>query len=260
MSDSPAFFRPIGILARREWFALFRSPLAWTLLGVTSAMAGFMFYSALSLFQAQKMQFQMYGSNANLSLTQLTVGPTFGNVAIILMLLIPLLTMRLVAEEKRRNTWEALVSSPLSPLQIVLGKYLGFLLFLAVLVGLLSLMPLTLFLYGNPDKGQVFTTLLGLFLLAGSFGAVGLAASCATENPVVAAILSFGTLLLLWILGWSGDSTPVGTLFNYLCVVPHFESFLKGVISSADLAYFLLLSSAGLLVARQRLLAQRYQN
>lgn len=253
--------RPIIVIALREWRSLFLSPLAWTLLGVLFAISAYMFNAALVSYLLRMQQFQMMGGGGPgaMSLTEWTIAPMFGNTAVLLLLIIPLITMRTFAEEKRRDTWPALASSPLSAMQIILGKYLGLLLFFLVTVLLLGLLPLGITPYGNPDGGQVLSCMVGLFLLTAAFSAIGLAASSATDNPIVAAIATFGVLLGLWIAAWMGESGGgnVEKVLTYLSLTNHYENFLKGVISSTDLLYFLLLSALGLLVARQRLTADR---
>lgn len=251
--------RAIIILAVKEVRSMFVSPLAWTLLSVLFAITAYMFNAAVANYQVRQMQFQAFGEGGKLSLTEWTIAPTLGNAAVLLLLIMPLVTMRLIAEEKRQDTWAALAGSPLRPMEIILGKYLGLLMFLTIAVVLLAIPPLTLFSYGNPDLGQTLAGLAGLFLVAASFGAVGLAASSATENPMVAALSTFGVLLLLWIASWMGEAggQSVEKVLTYLSLMGHYQNFLSGVVSSADLAYFILLSAGGLLFARQRLMAER---
>lgn len=253
--------RAIFTIALREWRAMFLSPLAWTLLAVLSALLSYMFTAAIVNYQVKQMQYQSFGMMKDFSLTDWTIAPVFGNAAVLLLLILPLVTMRLVADEKRRNTWAALASSPLSPMHIILGKYFGLLLFLLVTVALVGLPAAVLFAFGSPDLGQVLSGLFGLFLVAAAFGAVGLAASAATENPIVAALLSFGVLLMLWIASWMGEGSGGGMsqVLTYISLLNHFDNFLKGVVTSEDLAYFLILISLGLLFARQRLVAERIQ-
>ncbi|MBF0589752.1 MAG: ABC transporter permease subunit [Magnetococcales bacterium] len=251
--------RAIMVLALREWRGAFLSPLAWTLLAVLFGLNAFMFNAALGQYVAQQMQFQMYGANQDLPLTDWVVAPVLGNSAVILLLLVPLVSMRLIADEKRRETWPALASSPLTAMQIVWGKYIGLLLFLLAAVLLLAIPPLTLYPFGSPDTGQMITGLAGLFLLSASFGAVGLATSSATDNPIVAAISSFGILLLLWIISWMGETSgsALDQTLAYLSMMSHYEKFLHGVVNSEDLIYFLILTAFGLLFTRQRLLHER---
>ncbi|MBF0128012.1 MAG: ABC transporter permease subunit [Magnetococcales bacterium] len=253
--------RAIITIAVREVRGMFHSPLAWTLLAVLFAICAYMFNAGLLNYQIQMMEYQAYGMRGALPLTERTIAPMLGNAAVLLLLLTPLLSMRLIAEEKRQGTWPALACSPLSPMMIILGKYLGLLIFLAITVALLALIPLTLLPYGNPDTGQFLTGVLGLFLTAAAFGAVGLAASSATDNPNVAAVTSFGVLLMLWIASWMGNASGgvLDKVLAYFSLMNHYQNFLMGLISSADLLYFILLSSVGLLFARQRLMAERIQ-
>jgi ABC-2 type transport system permease protein len=245
----------IWIIAKREWRSMFLSPLAWTLLAVLFAIAAVILNAQLENYLKQMLQFQAFGQRAEFSLTDWTIAPMLGNTAVLLLLLMPLLTMRLISDEKRRDTWPALASSPVSIPQIILGKYLGLLFFLIIVVALLALQPALLFLYGQPDLGQVLSGLVGLFLVSATFGAVGLAASSITDNPLVAAVISFGVLLMLWIAGWWGESgnTPFEQTLEYLSLFNHYENFLQGVVSSADLIYFVLISLLGLLFAMERL-------
>lgn len=258
-SNHPGAVRPILTIAWREWRTMFLSPLAWTLLAVLFALSAYMFVANIDQF-TERQQFRAMGGSNRLSITDWVVAPMFGNAAVLLLLILPMLTMRLVAEEKRRLTWPVLASSPLNPMQIILGKYLGLLMFLLNTVILLAVPPLALSFFATMDYGQVVSGLLGLFLVAATFGAIGLAASSATDNPIVAAISTFGVLLLLWIAAWMGQSNggPVEQTLNYLSLIGHYESFLKGVVSSDDLVYFILLSAFGLLFARQRLAAELF--
>lgn len=251
--------RAIFTIALRELRGMFLSPLAWTLQAVLFAICSYMFSAAVLNYQVKQIQFQTYGSAVKLSLTDWTIAPILGDAAVLLMLIMPLVTMRLFAEEKRRGTWVAIASSPLTPMEIILGKYLGLLFFLTITIGLLAIPPFLLFLFGNPDIGQTLSGLIGLLLVAATFGSIGLATSSATENPMVAALMAFGVLLLLWIASWMGDSggSSMGTLLSYLSIMNHYQNFLTGIVSSTDLAYFILLSAAGLLFARQRLMAER---
>ncbi|MBF0400539.1 MAG: ABC transporter permease subunit [Magnetococcales bacterium] len=251
--------RAIRTIALRELRSMFLSPLAWTLLAVLFAITAYMFMAAVFNYQLKEMQFQSFGGASKLSLTDWTIAPMLGNAAVLLLLIMPMITMRLFAEEKRRGTWAAMASSPLAPMEIILGKYFGLLLFLAITIMLLGVPVFLLFLFGNPDLGQTLSGLLGLFLLSAAFGAVGLATSSATDNPIVAALASFGVLLLLWVVSWVGESggSSMSVVLNYLSLTNHYQNFLTGVVSSTDLVYFLLLAATGLLFAQQRLMAER---
>ncbi|MBF0283038.1 MAG: ABC transporter permease [Magnetococcales bacterium] len=251
----------IGTIAFREWRTLFLSPLAWVLLAAMGGINAYVHQVLLNEFLENSMRMGMFGGAGvpPLSISADIIAPALGNSAVILLMLVPLMAMRLIADEKRRESWPALASSPVTPMQIILGKYFGLMLFLLVVIGMVALPPLTLFLFGKPDVGRVAAAFLGLILMTSAFGAVGLAASSMTKNPFVAAVAGFGALLMLWIAAWMGD--PSGGLLeravSYISFVTHFENFLKGVISTGDLAYYLFITALALLFARQRLMAER---
>jgi len=190
--------------------------------------------------------------------TDVVVAPLFGNAAVVLLLVAPLITMRVLSEEKRNRTLTLLMSAPVSMSEIVLGKYLGVLGFFAALLGLLALMPLSLFAGTSLDVGKLLSGLLGLSLLVGAFAAAGLYMSSLTEQPTIAAVSSFGLLLLLWIINWAGSSgEQVSGVLSYLSLVQHYDSLLKGLFNSADVAYYLLFILTFLVLSIQRLDANR---
>ncbi len=173
----------------------------------------------------------------------------------------PLLTMRLVSEEHRNRTLSLLLSAPVSMTEIILGKYLGILLFLLVMLGMLALMPLSLLVGGSLDFGKLGAGLLGLGLLLAAFAAAGLFMSTLTTQPTVAAISTFGLLLLLWIIDWtSGARAEVSGILNYMSLTRHYEPMLKGMINSVDIAYYLLFIITFLVLSVRRLDAERLQH
>ena len=186
----------------REFKSLFLSPLAWSILAVVQVILGFLFLARLEVFQLY--QPQLMAMDGAPGLTEIVLPDLLGNAAVILLLVAPLLTMRLVAEERRNRTLALLFSAPLSMTEIVLGKYLGILLFLLVLLLMIALMPLSLLAGASLDLGLMASGFLGLALLLAGFAAVGLFMSTLTQYTTVAAISTFGALLLFWILDWSG--------------------------------------------------------
>jgi ABC-2 type transport system permease protein len=203
-------------------------------------------------------QSQLLASDSAPGLTQIIVSGLLGSAAIILLLVIPLLTMRLVSEERRNRTLSLLFSAPISMTEIVLGKYLGALSFLLLMVGMIALMPLALLSGGKLDPGLFLSSLLGLVLLVAGFAAVGLFMSTLTQHPAVAAISTFGTLLLFWILDWTGEGiNGNGSLLAYLSLFNHYEPFLEGIFDSADAAYHLLFITTFLVLSIHRLDADR---
>ena len=185
-----------------------------------------------------------------------------GSAAIVLLLVVPLLTMRLISEERRNKTLSLLFSAPVSMTQIIFGKYLGLLGFLLIMLGMIALMPLALLVGSKLDLGQFGAGLLGLALLLASFAALGLFMSTLTSNPTVAAISTFGALLLLWILDWAGaaQADTADNLFAYLSLVNHYEALLKGVFRSSDILYYLLFILTFLALSIRRLDADRLQH
>ncbi|MBK8163840.1 MAG: ABC transporter permease [Gammaproteobacteria bacterium] len=249
----------IGTIAARELRSLFFSPLAWTVLAVVQIIVAYLFLVQVDFFlQIQPRLPQLPGAPG---LTEIVVAPTFGNAALILLLVVPLLTMRLVSDELRNQTLSLLFSAPVSMTAIILGKYCGVLGFLLIQLLLIALLPCALLLGGTLDFGILASGLIGLFLLLAGFAAVGLFMSTLTAQPVIAAISTFGVLLLLWIVDWSGTAASKGSdVLGYLSLLRHYESLLKGVFNSTDVAYYLLLSALFVILSIRRLDSYRLQH
>ena len=230
----------IWIIARREIGAMFLSPLAWIILAVIQAILGYMFLTNLDNFFV--LQPQLIHLENTPGVTDIVVTPLMQLAAIILLMVMPLITMRSFAEEKRNRTLSLLVSSPLTMTEIVLGKYLGLLLFVLILVSLLMLMPLSLYLGTSLDSGKLLSIYLGMLLLLAAFAAVGLYLSSLTENQTIAAVCTFGALLMLWIIDWIGASVSGGqSVLAYLSILQHHQSMLEGIFDTSDIAYYLIL-------------------
>ena len=248
----------ILVIAAREFKTLFLSPLAWTILAILQFILAFLFLTQVENFTM--IQPQLANMDNAPSLTDITVTPLFGNAGIILLLVTPLLTMRLICEERRNKTLTLLLSAPLSNAEIIIGKYLGSLGLLALIVMLITLMPLSLLIGGTLDFGKLFANVLALLLLVSAFASIGLFMSCVASNPTVAAMGAFGALFVLWILDWSaGLADKRSELFEYLSILRHFQSIQSGLINTADLSYFLLFISLFLLLCIRRLDKERLQ-
>jgi ABC-2 type transport system permease protein len=175
-------------------------------------------------------------------------------------MVVPLLTMRLISEERRQKTMTHLLSAPVSLTQIVLGKYLGFVFFVMVTVSLIVLMPLSLAMGTQLDYGKMLCGVLALFIMLAAFGAAGLYLSALTENPTIAAISTFGLLLLVWMLNASSSTGTTGAgVMSYLSVHNHFYVMLRGILNTRDLAYFLLFILGFLALTIRQLETQRLQ-
>jgi ABC-2 type transport system permease protein len=246
----------IAHIAARELKALFLSPLAWSILAVVQFILAYLFLAQIDTY----MMFapQLAGRDDAPGVTDIIVAPLFGNAAVILLLVAPLITMRVFSEERRNRTLSLLISAPVSMTEIVLGKYLGILGFFLAMLGLLAAMALSLSFGTELDLGKVASGLFGLTLLIGAFSAAGMYMSSLTEQPTIAAVSSFGLLLLLWIINWAGSSgEQVSGLFGYLSLVRHYESLLKGLFNSTDVIYYLLFILTFLVLSIQRLDANR---
>lgn len=245
----------IFTIAGRELKNLFVSPLAWAILAVVQAILALLFLGRVELVQIYQPQL-MAMENAP-GITEIIVPDLLSSAAIVLLLVVPLLTMRLVAEERRNRTLALLFSAPISMTEIVLGKYLGVLLFLLILVALIALMPLSLLVGGGLDLGLLASGLLGLVLVVSGFAAVGLFMSTLTNHPTVAAIAAFGALLLFWILDATGQGDARANLLAYLSLFNHYQPFLRGVFDSTDAAYHVLLIATFIVLSIRRLDAAR---
>lgn len=244
----------ITTIASRELRSLFQSPLAWSILAVCQMILAWVFFTQIDTFFTIQAQLTTLPNAPGV--TDLVITPLFETASIILLMITPLLTMKLISEERRNATLSLLMSSPVSMADIVLGKFLGIVLFMLLFVGLISLMPLSLLAGADLDMGKIGAGLLGLTLMLCAFSAAGLYLSSLTTNPTIAAVSTFGLLLLLWIIDRGADADSV---LSYLSMTNHFAPMLRGIINSADITYFALFISTFLLLSIRQLDAQRLQ-
>jgi ABC-2 type transport system permease protein len=249
----------IFTIAWREFRNLFLSPLAWCVLAVVQVIHGWLFAASLDYFL--RMAPAMAQSPNARGATEAVGTGLFSVASFIMLLVVPLVSMRLVAEERRNGTLGLLISAPLSMTEIVVGKYLGLLAFLFLMVFLTALMPLSLGLGTHLDYGRLLAGVLGLTLLLGAFAAAGLYMSTLTRQPVVAAVSSFGLLLFLWIINWlaKGDDRFSGAL-HYLSLIDHYDALLRGAFNSSDVIYYLLFIVTFLVFSVRRLDSYRLQH
>jgi ABC-2 type transport system permease protein len=246
-------------IAARELRSLFLSPLAWAILAVVQFILAYLFLSQLDVYLV--LQPRLAAIEGAPGVTDLIIAPLFADTAIILLLITPLISMRVLSEERRNRTLSLLFSAPVSMTEIILGKYLGLLAFFLILLGLLALMPLSLLAGTELDLGKIAAGLLGLALLLASFSAIGLFMSALTEQPTIAAISTFGLLLLLWIIDWAGAGAgQTSGLFAWLSMKHHYEALRTGLFNSTDVLYYLLVSVLFLGLGIRRLDADRLQH
>jgi ABC-2 type transport system permease protein len=230
-------------IAGKELRSYFVSPIAYVVLTGFLLLGGWFFFNLLARFN---FLLSIYSAMRNpeaqmrLNLNDFVIAPLLHNLSVVLVILVPVITMRSFAEEKRSGTYELLMTSPLSITEIVAGKFLGALGFLIVMVGLTGIYPLILLMYGNPEMGVIAAGYLGLLLLAVAFVTVGLLTSSFTENQIIAAVSCLVLLLLLYVISWPADTAgPVlGAVLKYVSLTEHFGQMVKGVLDTKDLVYF----------------------
>ena len=253
--------RNIITIARKEIGAYFASPVAYLLMALFGLVFGFFFYSATAYFVMQGMRSQMMGQGGAMSVNDYVIAPMLGNASVVGLFLMPLISMRLFAEEKRSGTIELLLTSPLSDWEIVLGKWLA-------AVGLYSIMLLVsvlhmaiLFRYGQPDWRPLAVGYLGLLLQGACLLAIGTFVSTCTSNQIVAGALGFAISLLLFVLNWVSEfgSSITDRVIGYFSVQAHFESFSKGVLDSKDIIFYVTMIILGLFLTSRSLESVRWR-
>ncbi|MBI5659206.1 MAG: ABC transporter permease subunit [Nitrosomonadales bacterium] len=239
----------IFTIARKELRSLFAAPSTWLILGALQFILAWFFLVRMDAFLQVQAQLAHLASAPGA--TQAVAAPLFGAAALMLMLLVPVFTMRMIAEERRNRTLALLLTAPVSCAQIVLGKFVGLLLFLLPVVAGCLLMVSALGMGTQLDNGLLLANALGLLLLAASYGALGLYVSSLTAQPAVAAIAALAALSGLWLVetGAAGSDSA----WRALAPTSHFESFNAGLFDSGDLVYFLVFCAAFLLLAVRRL-------
>ena len=226
---------------RKEMYRIFASSIFYVVAFIFLTLAGYFFYSAVAYYSLLSFQ---AGRNPflaeQLSLSEMVLEPFFGSIGIVLLLMVPLVTMRLFAEEKKTGTVELLLTYPISDRGVVLGKYTAALSVVALmLTGTLPAM-VVLSAFTTPPWAAIFSGYLGLFLMSSAFVSLGVLASSLTQNQIIAATVTFGALLFLWIIGWAQTlaGPEMGSVLVYLSLLSHFESFSKGVLDSRDVLYY----------------------
>ena len=248
----------IFTIAAKELKALFLSPMAWAILAVVQAIVAYFFLIYLDYFVTLQPQLAMLPNAPGV--TSMVVAPLYATVATILLLVTPLLTMRLISEERRNKTLSLLMSAPVSASEIILGKFVGIAGFLLLMLLLITLMPLSLLSSGQLDAGLMLSGILGTVLVICSFAAAGLYISTLTAQPTVAAVGTFGLLLLLWIVDIAGNTGNENNVLAYLSMLNHNQALLRGIFSSADVIYYLLFIITFMLLSIRRLDAERLQH
>ena len=245
-------------IAHKELRSYFASPIGLVMVGLFVLIYGF-FYAVMFLnVEQQAMQL---GGQGPMNLNEQLIGPLFADVRVVLLFTLPLITMRTYAEEKRSGTMELLLTSPITDMQIVFGKFLGAMGLIAVMLAATLPHIGMLFYYADPEWKPILTNYLGFFLMAASFVAVGLFISSITRNQIVAAMATFAVFLLLWIVDWIGSFMgPTGqAIFEYLSITRHFEDFARGVIDTKHLVYYASVIIFGLVLTMRSVETERWR-
>lgn len=234
----------IWAITLKELKCYFVSPIAYIITAMFLLISGYFYSLILSMTKDAGMMTYL-----------------FGNMSVILLLISPLLSMRLFAEEQRNHTMELLVTSPISDAGIVIGKFLASALLLLMMLATTLHFPIMLFILGHPDPYPILSGYLGIFLMGCAFLAIGMLTSTWTQNQIVAAVSAFSMSLLLWFLGASSSvsSSGMGKIFAYLSLNTHYESFAKGLLSLSDLLYYLSVIGILLFITIRSLETRRWR-
>ncbi len=254
--------RNAWIICEKELGSYFVSPVAYLLLTMFGLIFGFFFWNALGYFVIEGMQMQMRGQSFPMNLNEQIIRPLLSNISVVGLFFIPMITMRLFAEEKRTGTIELLATSPVRDLEIILGKWLAALLLYACMLLFTALNFGFLFIYGHPDWKPLAIGYLGLLLQAGALLAIGTFISTLTRNQIIAGAATFGVCLLLWVLEWASgyETSTWASVLAYMSVITHFESFGRGVLDSKDAIFYLTVIFLGLFFTARSMESLRWRS
>ena len=253
--------RNVFTICGKEVKAYFTSPIAYLLMGLFGLITGFMFYSATVYFINAGTQQQMSGQNGPMDVGQYVIAPLLGNAGVIGLFLVPLISMRLFAEEKRSGTIELLLTSPISDWEIILGKWLGAMTMYLAVISMTAIDIGLLFAWSTPDWRPIVTGYLGLILQGATVLAIGTFISTTTKNQIIAGGATFAVCLLLWVLSWvsSYADTAFGKAVAYCSILVHFEPFSKGIVDSKDVIFYLSAIFLGLFLTARSLESMRWR-
>src|ERR1700719_3138016 len=254
--------RNIWVIFRKELNSYFVSPVAYLLLAMFAIIFGFFFWNSLGYFVYMGIQSQMRGQSFPMNVNEELIRPLLSNISVVGLFLIPMITMRLFAEEKRTGTIELLATSPVRDIEVILGKWLAAMVLYASMLLLTAINFLFIFRYGHPDWKPLVIGYLGLLLQAGALLAIGTFISTLTKNQIIAGAATFGVCLLLWVLEWvSGYETATwARVLSYMSIITHFESFSKGLLDSKDAIFYVTLIFLGLFLTARSMETLRWRS
>jgi ABC-2 type transport system permease protein len=252
--------RNILTICQKEIKSYFVSPIAYALMAIYAIVSGFFTYVAVGYFLDRSIG-AMAGRSGPMDVNEWVIRPVIMNVGVISLFLIPMITMRLFAEEKRSGTIELLITSPIRDYEIVVGKWLGALAMYACILSLTALNLGVLFLFGSPDWRPVATGFLGMLLQGGCLLSIGAFLSNTTKNQIMAGAMTFGVSLMMWTFDWftGFKSDAWAKVLAYLSLTAHFEPFSKGVIDSKDVIFYVSVIVLGLFLTTRSIESLRWR-
>jgi len=254
--------RNIWVIAQKELNSYFVSPVAYLLLTMFAIIFGYFFWVSVAIFNNASLQSQLGGQPMPMSLNEYVIRPLLSNISVVGLFFIPMISMRLFAEEKRMGTIELLATSPIRDIEVIIGKWLAAIGLYAAMLVFSALNFAFLFRYGNPDWKPLAIGYLGLLLQAGGLLAVGTFISTLTKNQIIAGAATFGVCLLLWILEWAQgyETATWAKVLAYCSVITHFDSFSKGVLDTKDAVYYVSLIFLGLFLTSRSMESLRWRS
>jgi len=250
-------------IAQKEIKSYFASPIAYIVIGLFALMYGYFYAVMLYYFVRQSMQMGQMGMQgpAAMNVNQQMLRPLLQNVTILTLFLLPMITMRTYAEEKRSGTIELLLTSPITDFQIIVGKFLGAMALYAIMLAVSLIHIAILFKFGSPEWKPIATAYLGLLLMGGCFISLGLFISSLTRNQIVAGMVTFAVFLLLWVITWIGSfaGPTVEGLTSYLSIIEQFDDFAKGVVDTSHLIYYFSFITFGLFLTAKSVDSERWR-
>jgi ABC-2 type transport system permease protein len=249
-------------IAHKELKSYFSTPIAYVVIGFFALLFGYFFYAMLVIFNQQSAQFGGVEGGA-VDINQQLIRPLFLNASVILLFVLPLITMRTYSEEKRSGTIELLLTSPVTDVEIILGKFLGAMALYAAMLAITVIHMLLLFSYANPKPEWTVPVIgyVGLLLMGGCFISVGLLISSLTKNQIVSGMVTFAVFLLLWVINWIASFTGPTTqsVLNYLSITDHFDDFTRGILDTKHFIYYFSVMSFGLFLTARSVDTERWK-
>jgi ABC-2 type transport system permease protein len=253
--------KQVLLICNKEFKSYFSSPIAYLLMAFFGLIFGYGLYTATYQTMQMSLRSQMMGGAQPINLNNEIISPLLGFASTIALFLIPMITMRLIAEEKKTGTIELLLTSPVKDYQIILGKWMGAMALFLCVLAMSAINIAMLFAWGKPDWQPVLVAYLGLILQGGCLLAIGEFISTMTKNQIIAGGVTFFVCLLLWLLSWSTafETTATSQVLNYLSIVTHFDNFAKGLLDSKDVIFYVSMIFFGLFLTSRSMESLRWR-